>query len=375
MKITGIRAIPLYSRAAESGWEDDIASAETIQTLVQVLTDEGLVGLGSCYSSHSLVEASLRMLRPFCIGQSAMEPERLTETLHQTTFWFGRGGAITHAISGIDIALWDLLGKATGQPAARLLGGFYRDSIKAYGSVIFENPNRLPEKMHHVKERGFRAVKLGWGTFGRYDLANDERLVRAARESLGDDIDLMIDAGGSDAFYPNDVKRALETAKMLAEYNVCWFEEPLPPDNLEGYIALQKASPVPISGGEVLTRRQSFLPWIERGAVDIIQPDCSKVGGLSEARRIGWMAADHHIRLIPHGWNTAVGLAADLALVAALPGSTWVEFLTPTPLIDELTETPFMLDERGHLAIPTGPGLGIQLSEDGLAKHAGPATE
>ncbi len=375
MKIVAIRAIPLRARTTEAGWEDEIPSEETIQTLVEVVTDAGLSGWGSAYTSHSLVEAALRLLRPFCIGESAIEPERLAEKLHQTTFWQGRGGAVTHAISGIDIALWDLFGKACGQPVARLLGGYHRERIKPYGSIIFDEPGRLREKLAAVMERGFRAIKVGWGPFGRQDRRLDEELVRTARDIVGPEVELMVDAGASEAFWPHGYKWALKTARMLAAYDVVWFEEALPPDDLDGFRRLRDQAPLMITGGEVLTRRQSFRPWIERGAFDIVQPDCSKVGGLSEARRIGWLAAEHGIQTVPHGWNNAVGLAADLALVAALPVANWVEYLTPMPLIDELLVEPFRLDADGLLPIPTGPGLGIELDPDSLGRLAGPATE
>jgi D-galactarolactone cycloisomerase len=375
MNIAAIRAIPLRSRSAECGWEDDIAQSETIQTLVEVVTEDGLSGVGSAYASHSLVEAALRLLRPLCIGRSAIEPERLSETLHQTTFWQGRGGAVTHAISGIDIALWDLLGKVSNQPVARLLGGHYRDRIPAYGSLLFDEPEALTAKLRDTVERGFRAIKLGWGPFGRHGDAYDERLIDTARQAVGPDVALMVDAGGSDAFFPHDFTWAVRTADMLASYGVRWFEEPLPADDIDGFIRLRDRARLPIAGGETLTRRQNFLPWIERGAFDIVQPDCSKVGGLSEARRIGWLAADHHILLVNHGWNNAIGLAADLALAAALPNARYVEYLARTPLIDDLLTVPFPLDDTGCLPIPTGPGLGIDLSPEGLARHAGPPTE
>ena len=131
----------------------------------------------------------------------------------------------------------------------------------------------------------------------------------------------MVDAGGSDAFWPNGYKWALNTAKMLADYDVHWFEEPLVPDALEDFAKLREHSPVPIAGGEVLTRRQAFQPWLEARAFDIVQPDVTKVGGISEERRIAWMAQEHGMRFIPHGWNTAVGLAADLQLASAFPGT------------------------------------------------------
>jgi D-galactarolactone cycloisomerase len=368
MKIVEVRAIPLRGRIQEAGWEDDIAREESTQTLIEITTDDGLRGYGSSYTSSTLVDAALRLVYRWVVGETAIEPERISETLHQKTFWQGRGGAVTHAISGIDMALWDLFGKYTGQPVARLLGGYHRDRIKPYGSLLFEEPDKLREKLQAVVGRGFRAIKMGWGPFGRVDRKLDEALVRTARETVGADVELMVDAGGSEEYWPHGYKWALETAHMLHNYDVTWFEESLPPDDIEGYIKLREHSPVKISGGEVLTRRQSFIPWIERGAVDIIQPDCSKVGGLSEARRIGWMAYDHNVLLVPHGWNNAVGLAADLHLVAALPIARWVEYLTPTQFIDELLVTPFKLDADGMLAIPTTPGLGIEIDMDTLER-------
>ena len=156
---------------------------------------------------------------------------------------------------------------------------------------------------------------------------------------------------------------------MLADYNVTWFEEALPPDDIEGFKLLREHSPVPIATGEVLTRRQSFRPFLEQGAVDIIQPDSTKCGGLSEARRVGWMAYDHNIQLVSHGWNTALGLAADLHLAAALPVARYVEHITPAPYIEDIVAgKPFALDSEGMLTVPTGPGLGIALDPEGLAR-------
>jgi L-alanine-DL-glutamate epimerase-like enolase superfamily enzyme len=158
---------------------------------------------------------------------------------------------------------------------------------------------------------------------------------------------------------------------MLADYNVGWFEEPLPPDDIEGHAELRRYSPVPIAGGEVLTRRQAFLPWIERRALDIVQPDATKCGGLTEARRIAWMCADHNVQMVSHGWNTAVGVAADLHLAAAMPVARYVEYLTPAPYIEDIVTRPFRLDAEGYLTIPTEPGLGIELNRDALKRFAG----
>ena len=178
-----------------------------------------------------------------------------------------------------------------------------------------------------------------------------------------------MDAGGSDAFWKQGYKWALRTADMLANYAVTWFEEPLPPDALADYVQLRQRAPLPIAGGEVLTRRQSFQPWLQGGAFDIVQPDVTKVGGLSEERRIAWMARENGVRFIPHGWNTAVGLAADLQLASAFADTDLVEYLTGSPFIDEIAAGGWPLDLDGLLPIPKAPGLGLQLDREALAKY------
>jgi L-alanine-DL-glutamate epimerase-like enolase superfamily enzyme len=368
MTIVSINVCPLSGATVDGGWPEGLKPQENLHTLIIVRTDAGLEGFGSCYTSGKLVAAAVELLWPLLRGQSAVEPERVSETLRQATFWQGRGGSVEHAISGIDIALWDLMGKACGQPVSRLLGGDYRRTIPPYGSILFDEPEPLQRTLAAVVGRGFRAIKLGWRPFGRRDRAFDELLVKTARRTVGDGVAIMVDAGGSEQFWPHGTNWARSTAAMLADYGVAWFEEPLPPDDLDGYVALTRVSPVPIAGGEVLTRRQSFRPWIEHRAVDILQPDCTKNGGLSESRRIAWLAYDHNIQVVPHGWNTAVGLAADLQFSAAIPVARYVEYLTPSPYIDELTTEPFRLDDQGLLAIPDKPGLGIEIDPDGLKR-------
>jgi L-alanine-DL-glutamate epimerase-like enolase superfamily enzyme len=181
---------------------------------------------------------------------------------------------------------------------------------------------------------------------------------------------LMVDPGGSDAWWPKGYKWALRTSDMVAEYGVAWFEEPLRPDAMEDYVELRRRSRVPISGGEVLTRRQSFVPWLDAGALDIVQPDCTKVGGLSESRRIAWMAEEHGVRFIPHGWNTAVGLAADLQLASALADTDLVEYLIGSPYVDDIVASRWSLDQDGMLAIPRAPGLGIELDPQAVARYS-----
>ncbi|MBP8265246.1 MAG: mandelate racemase/muconate lactonizing enzyme family protein [Zoogloea sp.] len=371
MKIREIRCAGLRGATPEGGWSNELRPEDCVHTLVAVHTDEGLVGLGSVFTNDTLVRAALAVLEPLYRGENALEPERVSEKLHQHMFWLGRGGAVTHAISGIDIALWDILGQATKQPVGRLLGGRHRERVQPYASLLMDEPAKLRDHLLRVKAQGFRAFKIGWGPFGRRNAATDRAIVQAAREAVGPESRLMVDAGGSDAYWINGYKWALNTARMLAEYDVHWFEEALNPDALEDYVKLREHSPVPISGGEVLTRRQSFRPWLEQGAFDIVQPDVTKVGGISEERAIAWLAQEHGIRFIPHGWNTTVGLASDLHLASAFPGTDLVEYLTGSPFIDDITAGGWKLDADGMLAIPSGPGLGVTLDHDALKKYTG----
>jgi D-galactarolactone cycloisomerase len=370
VRIHDIQAVGLAGATPKGGWSEELRPEYTVHTLLFVRTDEGITGVGSVFTNAGLVRAALAVMEPLYRGENALEPERVSEKLHQHTFWLGRGGSLTHAISGIDIALWDILGQATGQPVGRLLGGRYRERVQPYASLLMEQPEPLADHLRQIATQGFRAFKIGWGPFGRESHALDERIVRAAREAVGPDARLMVDAGGSDAFWPNGLKWALRTAEMLAAYDVAWFEEPLKPDALDDFVILRRQSPIPIAGGEVLTRRQTFAPWLQAGAFDVVQPDVTKVGGISEERRIGWMAQEHGARFIPHGWNTAIGLAADLHLASVFPDTDLVEYIDGSPYVDEIVIDPWRLDADGMLPIPDAPGLGIRLDMDAVARFS-----
>ena len=371
MRITAIKALGLRGSTPEGGWANELKSDDCVHTLIAVYTDEGITGWGSAFTNDLLVQGALGVLEPLFAHENPLEPQRVSEKLSANTFWMGRGGSITHTISGIDIALWDILGKFTGQPVGRLLGGRYRERVLPYASLLMQEPEPLAQRLLAVKAQGFRAFKIGWGPFGRQSNGLDEQIVRSAREAVGNEALLMVDAGASDAFWNQGYKWALRTADMLAAYKVEWFEEPLPPDNLPDYVLLRTNSLLPIAGGEVLTRRQSFIPWLQNGALDIVQPDVTKVGGISEERRIAWMAEDHGVRFVPHGWNTALGLAADLHLASACQNTELVEYLTGSPFIDEIVQDPWKLDADGMLPVPSRPGLGISINPDAVEKYTG----
>ena len=370
IRIRSITSVALTGESPKGGWSTEIKPEDSVHALVAVHTDAGITGFGSVFTDGRLVQAALKVLEPLYAGENALEPERVSEKLHQNSFWMGRGGTLTHAISGIDIALWDILGKATAMPVGRLLGGRHRARVLPYCSLLMERPEQMAGVLAPYVAQGFKAFKIGWGPFGRaQDARLDRAIVRAARAAVGPDARLFVDAGASDAHWPHGLKWALRTAQMLAEFDVGWFEEALPPDAIDDFCTLRRASPVPIAGGEVLTRRQSFLPWLTRGAFDIVQPDVTKVGGISEQRRIAWMAHDCGVKTIGHGWNTALGLAADLQLASALVDCDLVEYIGGSPYLDGILRQPFVLDAEGYLPIPELPGLGVELDRDKVARY------
>lgn len=368
MRITRIAAAGLRGGTPAGGWQDELEADDNVHTLLAVHTDDGRVGVGSVFTNATLVRGSLEVLSGQLIGEQ-VEPGRLTERMHRATFWQGRGGSVTHTISGLDQALWDLFGQQTGQPVSRLLGGRYRERVRPYASVLMDQPDRLRDHLAELLDQGFRSFKIGWGPFGRVSARLDEQIVAAARQAIGEEAELMVDAGGSDTAWANGYRWALNTARMLADYGVIWFEEALRPDCIDDFVLLREHSPVPISGGEVLTRRQAFEPWIQRGALDILQPDVTKCGGVSELMAVAWRAHDRGLRVIPHGWNTAVGLATDLQLAAALPDVDRVEYITGSPYVDELTTHGWQLVD-GLLDIPSAPGLGVKLDPEALARYS-----
>jgi D-galactarolactone cycloisomerase len=369
-RIMSVHAAPLFGESPKGGWSAEIKPEDSIHAIVAVHTDIGVTGYGSVFTDGRLVEAGIKVLEPLFAGENALEPERVCEKLHQNTFWMGRGGTLTHTISGIDIALWDILGKVTGMPVGRLLGGTYRKRVQPYCSLLMDQPGPMYDLIAEYRDRGFRAFKIGWGPFGRaHDTRLDEAIVRAAREAAGESSKLFVDAGASDAHWPHGLKWAMRTAEMLKDYDVGWFEEPLRPDAIDDFCHLRRVSPVPIAGGEVLTRRQTFLPWLARGAFDIVQPDVTKVGGLSEQRRIAWMADDFGVKYVGHGWNTALGVATDLQLASAFPDTDVVEFIGGSPYVDGILAEPFELDGEGYLPIPAKPGLGVEINREKLGRY------
>lgn len=367
MKITDVEAIWLQLPTVDERCD---GTQDTL--IVRVFTDEGIVGVGEVDSSpmvaRAIIEAPLshgiaRGLRRCVIGENPLDIARLYERMYQGSIFFGRGGAAQQAISGVDMALWDIAGKAMGQPVYRLLGGGFRDRLRAYASILFQDtPEATYELARSLAGQGYSAAKFGWGPMGTSE-AMDLAQVRMARKGLGDEVDLMIDAG-----ICYDTVTAIKRAGQFAEYNPFWLEEPLHPDNIEGYAQLAAASPIRIAAGEQETTQQGFQALLDAG-VAVVQPDVARVGGPSQAVQIGRLAAQRHRLCVNHSYKTGVSIAASLHFLAALPNSSLLEYCVEQgPLRQTLTRETFPVVD-GYVAVPQEPGLGVTLDEEVLARY------
>lgn len=341
--------------------------------LVRVHTDAGLIGIGEVDSSPHVIRAVFDApyshtlaagLRHLLIGEDPRDIERLWEKMYRGTLYFGRRGAAIHAMSGVDIALWDLLGKATGMPVCQLLGGAYRRRIPAYASDLMPlTPEAAYDRAAALCDAGFQYVKLGWGGLGQ-SAAQDVALVRAARRGVGEGNALMIDVG-----LCWDAATAIARVRQLEEMDLTWVEEPLPPDDLEGYARLADAVDTRIAAGEELATCWEFCDLMDRGRIDVVQVDVSRAGGLTEARRIAHLARQRNLPCVPHAYSTGVLLAASLHWAASVPNGWLVEYtVEESPLATGLTGTGLLREPlravEGYLTVPDGPGLGIALDEE-----------
>ena len=337
-----------------------------VTSLVRVRTDSGLIGLGAAYSHPDLVRIIIEgNLRAHLIGEDPLQIEALWEKMYGLTRWYGRKGAAVSAIGGIDIALWDLRGKAQGQPVYRLLGG-KRGVAPAYASGLFwhDDVSALEREAARHRQRGFKRVKMRLGRSEAYDVA----AVAAARRGVGADGDVMVDGSHR---YTVDVAERM--GRVLADHRVFWFEEPFPPEDLDAYVALRPKLTVPLAAGENEFGTQGFREILRAGAIDIAQPDACRTGGITESMRIARMAAEHGVRIAPHTWSDAVALIANAHVVAAIPHGVTVEVdQTGNPSIDELLSEPLRIED-GLLHLPDRPGLGIELNQATVDRLAVPS--
>ena len=368
MKITDVETIMLRLpkvHADGDGLQDVL--------VIRIHTDDGITGIGEAHTSplvlKAIIEApvsqlSVQGLKQLIVGRDPLRINALWNLMYAHTATFGRRGAVINAISGIDIALWDILGKATGRPIHQLLGGALRDTVPVYASDLAPDaPRAAVERAQMHASNGYRAVKFGWGRLGG-DVKADARWVHEVRRALGPDVDIMIDMG-----FPVPFDQAVWLAGALAEDDVFFLEEPLAPDDLDGFARLVEVSPTPIATGEKETTRYGFRELIERGNLRIIQPDIARAGGITEMRRIAAMAAMRSVRVIPHCWATDILVSATLHFLATQEDAPYLEFnVTDNPLRSRLAVDPIR-PRDGVVRIPEGPGLGIDLDEETLETY------
>jgi L-rhamnonate dehydratase len=368
MKIIDVEAIylrqPVVKEQADSGQD---------ALIVRVTTDSGIVGIGEVDSSPMAVKGAIEGplshtivtgLKHVVIGEDPFETEYLWHKMYRANIYAGRRGIAIHAMSGIDLALWDIKGKALGMPVWKLLGGGFHDKLHCYASSLFAaTPQKTYELARTYRDQGFTAVKFGWGPMGP-DEKLDIELVRQARKGLGDDAMLLVDAG-----HAWDAKTAIQRARAFEEFHIFWLEEPLQPDDYDGYRKLSEASPLRIAAGEEESNRLSFVDLMDRGKIDIVQVDLTRCGGFTEAMKIASLAQDRGLKIANHGFTTYINVAAALHFLNAIPNTLIAEFVAEegTTLRDEITKQPLRARD-GYLSIPDAPGLGIDLNEEGIAK-------
>ncbi len=383
---THILLDPAFDISATSSAQDTI--------VVEVVTDEGIVGLGetdlNAWVARACIEAPGthtmdRGLKAMLIGRDPRDPEALWEELYVGSAMSGRRGAVVNAIGALDIALWDIAGKAAGVPTWKLLGEQARDELVPYASLQPEVSSfdayldSMVAWATTAREIGFTAAKLEAtfsGPYAHKGLQGPdewiEEVVSAVRSAAGPEMTLMVDV----QYAFDSVDRALRCAEAIAPYGVFFLETPLWVDDLEGYAELARRSPVAIAQGEWLTTRHEFAQLLERGCVDVAQPDIGRVGGLTEARRVTRMAAERDVLVVPHAWKTGISVAVAAQLAMVTPQMPFFEFL-PAQLCEsrlrkELVNEALEFD-RGSLGVPTGPGLGVELDREALAEFTGAA--
>ena len=336
-----------------------------VTSLVLVRTDTGETGIGAAYSHPDLVRTIIEgNLRAHLIGADPSDIDGIWEKLYGLTRWYGRKGAALTAIGGIDIALWDLKGKAAKTPLWRLLGG-KRGRALAYASGMFwhDDVRELEREAARHRQRGFHRVKMRLGRSWDYDTEAFKAAVRGVGK------DGLVHVDGSHRY---EEETAVRFGAILADAGAAWFEEPFPPEDIDRYISLRRRLKVPLAAGENEFGVQGFRELLRAGAIDIVQADACRTGGISEVLRVARMAGDLGLRVAPHTWSDAVALIANAHVVAAIPNGLTVEVdQTGNPFIEELLSEPLRLED-GYLQLGDAPGLGISLDPAALARLSVP---
>ena len=343
--------------------------------IVEIETQDGITGWGECYGPSAVAKAFIdTQFAPRILGRDAFDVEVIWEDLYNRIKDYGTTGMAISALSGIDIALWDIIGKVTGKPIHKLIGGAHRTEVTAYATgLYFIDMDRLVEEAVEEAQQfaaeGFQAIKM---KIGLGDPRLDIRRVAAVREAIGDGVRLMVDAN-----HCFTVPQAIRLGRELEKLDVEWFEEPISPEDIDGYIEVTRALDMAVAGGENAFTRWGFRDLVARKAMDIVQPDVCAAGGISECRKIAALALAHGVECVPHAWGSAIGVAATLHFLASLPDQP-PSFRPMPPLLEfEQCENPFrdhlsrepIVQRKGQVQVPTGPGLGIEIDRKVLDRY------
>ena len=374
MKIVAVHTHLLEHRLEVAFESASMRFDKRLHVLVEIVCDDGTTGWGECLGPAPANAAIVKMYAQWLIGKDPLETEKHWAVLYNALRDQGQRGLTITALSGIDIALWDIKGKHFGVPISTLLGGRFRESVRAYatGSFKRDGVDRIADNAADVaryRAEGFHATKVKIG----FDPVEDLKVIAAVREAAGPDMRIMIDGN-----HGYDALEAIRVGQAASEYGIDWFEEPVVPEQLGAYRAVRAGQPIPVAGGETWHTRWGMREPIETRCVDIVQPDICGCGGFSEVRRVADLAALHGVRLVPHVWGTAVQIAAALQFMAAMvPNPVRTNPIEPILEFDR-TDNPFrqavvtrpIEHERGVVAIPDGPGLGIEINRDALMEFA-----
>lgn len=371
LKITDVEAIVLRQPVLDEG----IADGSQDDLVVLVHTDEGITGIGEVDSAPEAVRAIVNApgshaiansLHNLLVGEDPSDVERLWQKMYRGLIYVGRRGIALHALSGIDIALWDLKGKAAGKPVYELLGGAKRDRVRAYASRLMpDTPEETSEAVSALVDQGFTAIKLGWGPLGK-DPKHDVKLAAAAKDAAGD-VEILIDAGLG---YVADAKVAIEVAREFEQIGIFWLEEPFEPDEYEAYAELADAVDIRVAAGEQDTTRWGFRELIDRGHVDLVQPDVTRCGGITEWLRIAELARERGVETVPHAWKSGIIKAASLQCNAVIPDALFQEYcVAETPINQTLTKELLPLEADGTILVPTAPGIGVTLDDEVVERY------
>jgi len=371
MKITDVVATPVSMKLTEPRRWGTMASPSIGCIIVEVKTDDGIIGIGEAgFTSMywpSVGPIITQTLKPLVVGEDPLLIEHLFTRMHRATHGWGRRGFQTYAVSGIEIALWDIMGKVTGLPIWRLLGGF-QTSIPAYWAPCLKPAKAIAKECEEAVKAGFSAIKLRVGL----GLEEDLKIVKLVRKALGDKVALMVDANMA-----YDYRTSVKMAEEFLALGVKWLEEPIATHSLTQYIEeharLNGATDMPLAGGESLFTRWEFVEVLQRRSFDVVQPDAVSVGGIAETKKIAAMASAYNIPCVPHiacSSVAGIGFVANLHVIGSLDNALYVEYdAYDSPIRDELFREPIKAG-NGMVKMPEKPGLGLELNRKAMAKYA-----